>query len=557
MDLITETVQPEPVSIAPVSGSSAHHNKLSNLQRIASLSESMPFDVPDMQILDEHHFVATLESIYPGRTAALLPEMLNPQLVTRLRQDLLVHPLPTTTIRFLRKVFDEEKRRHPPRLSIRSCFALEDCRDQSFAGVFETVHDVTTFDALCKAVQLVYASVFSERARLELQRSTRDTLPAMSVAIQNMLGGDGWLGGVAHTQAPDLAPFPLMLVSVDRDSAAVTSGATLPEDYLVHRDLLRNKALNPILQRQAGTVTNQRFSMTDEQLRSAGDVFLDLEGRFETPLEIEWLQDPVGRLYLLQARPTPGNPNDALSPWPSMAQEPLATGLPVGHGTTTGRTHRAGDVSAALNAPDGCVLIAETTDPEWVPAIRRAAGIVTRIGARTSHVSRTARESGILAVVGCGDSIDDIPDDCVVTLFCAEGLLGAVCEGALEAGELLTAADSVAVRSVSEAFSVARGYRPVSVHIELESILRAFRLPVIDTATSELTDRIRRRIAGYPSVDTFVHAKLVEAICLISVAFPHSNLTASLPVDSSAHKQLPSILAACRRMHGVAAETVN
>jgi len=541
----------------PGSSTTGSRNKLSNLQLLASLAKELPFTVPRAHVLDGQHFYAAIENVLPGALPTLIPETLNAPLASRLRQHLLVQPLPEETALALRAIHNAfQDASGSASLCVRSCFELEDRERQSFAGAFETVHAVDSFAALCSAVQVVYASVFAERALAELQGITIKSFPPMSVAVQTMVGGIGWVGGVAHTQAPDLAPYPLMLISAAEDSAAVTSGASIPEDYLVHRDYVTSADRAIVIQRQAGTLTTEQFSLSTDRLRELAKVLLALEARFESPLEVEWLLDPHGQLYLLQARAAPRNSSFACSPWPSTTLEPLASGLPVGHGAISAKLFHARTVSEAQSAPPGSILVTDNTDPEWVPAIRRAAGIVTRIGARTSHVARTARESGVLAVVGCGDAIEALRDGASATIFCAEGLLGAVYAGIVKTGHVLTPAESVSIRHVSEAFSIARSYRPDHVHLELEPILAAYRLPKKGTSTAALAPRMRRRIAGHPSVDAFVHDKIVEAICLVAVAFPEANISTALPTDSPWKGILLAAAGTCLREFGTTIEVL-
>ena len=551
MTATPETALPRNTYMLPGKPPVGAGNKLSNLQRLAVLSAELPYSVPPAHVLDGEHFFSALEAACPGVLPALRPETLDPELASRVRQLLLVQPLPTNTARALRAIYNAFLEGGDARLCVRSCFELEDRERQSFAGAFETVPGVTSFEALCSAVQVVYASVFSERALDELHNAALDSFPPMSVAIQTMLGGEGWLGGVAHTQAPDLVPHPLMLISVGRDSATVTSGGSIPEDYLLHRSNIRDSERAIVVQRQPGTATSTQFALNEASLRAIGDTLLELEERFEAPLEVEWLLDPDQNLHLLQARSAPLSIGDTRSPWPTTGDEPRATGLPVGHGSATGRVWRARTVDEANAAPADRILVTDNTDPEWVPAIRRARGVVTRIGARTSHVARTARESGVLAVVGCGDAIDALTTDSTATIICAEGLLGAVYDGVVETGHTLTPADTVSITQVSEAFSIARSYVPKCVHIELGPVLAAYRLPATLVDRQELPPRIQRRIAGYVSVDDFVHNKMLEAICLVAVAFPDATLVASLPDDSPWRRALPAVTAAARRLFSI------
>ena len=77
------------------------------------------------------------------------------------------------------------------------------------------------------------------------------------------------------------------------------------------------------------------------------------------------------------------------------------------------------------------MLVAEATDPDWVPFMKRAAGIVTDHGGATSHAAIVSRELGLPAVVGTQDATGLLRDGQMVTLSCAEGDAGRVYDGAL------------------------------------------------------------------------------------------------------------------------------
>ena len=94
-------------------------------------------------------------------------------------------------------------------------------------------------------------------------------------------------------------------IPVADDAAAVTAGTAIPEDYLVLRDNLDDTDRQVLVQRQAGTATSERFSLSESTVRAIATTMLAVEGEFHCPLEIEWLIDPAGALYLLQARPAP------------------------------------------------------------------------------------------------------------------------------------------------------------------------------------------------------------------------------------------------------------
>ena len=530
----------------------AVRNKLSNLQRLAELSRSLDFSVPPTYVIDASHFMDALDNVLPGAPERLRPDALDQQLAGYIRERLLAHPLPRGTQRALRAIYNAYRREvGEGALCVRSCFELEDLPDHSLAGCFESVHQVSTLDTLYRAVQAVYASVFSGRAIHDLRAISLQALPAMSVALQPMIGGEGWLGGVAHTQSPDLQPFPLMLISVARDSAAVTSGSVIPEDYLVDCDRLERPGERVIAQVQSGTRTTDCFALSDAQVRDIATALVRLEEGFDGPLEVEWLLDHKGGLHLLQARSSPVAADPQVLGTPLTEDPPLVQGLAVGHGHCSAPIVLAKDPEEASRAPPGSILVTRSTDPDWVPAIRRAAGVVTRVGGRTSHVARSARESGILAVVGGGASVDKLRPGQTVTLFCAEGLNGAVYPGKVEAEQVLPSTDRVDIHHVTTAFTLARSCRPATAALHVDSLIRAFRLPPANFSSDELEAHVMRRIAGYCSVFDFVHAKLLEAACLTRIAFPDARLTLMAPETSPWSTLLSPVIAAARREYGL------
>src|SRR3712207_4539286 len=80
----------------------------------------------------------------------------------------------------------------------------------------------------------------------------------------------------------------------------------------------------------------------------------------------------------------------------------------------------------------GDVLVANMTDPDWEPIMKKAAAIVTDRGGRTCHAAIIARELGIPAVVGTGKASQVLKDGTPVTVSCAEGEAGFVYEGLLD-----------------------------------------------------------------------------------------------------------------------------
>ena len=151
-------------------------------------------------------------------------------------------------------------------------------------------------------------------------------------------------------------------------------------------------------------------------------------------MDMEWAKDgETGELFIVQARPETVQSQRQASVFKSYTVKSkgrtLATGLSIGEAVTTGRVCLIESPSAMDRFVDGAILVTRTTDPDWVPVMRRAAAIVTDHGGRTSHAAIVSRELGLPAIVGTGNATQLLHDEQEVTVSCAEGEQGFVYEG--------------------------------------------------------------------------------------------------------------------------------
>ena len=180
---------------------------------------------------------------------------------------------------------------------------------------------------------------------------------------------------------------------------------------------------------------SDRFSLSDEDIETLARYALIIEDHYGRPMDIEWgLDGQDGLLYLLQARPETVQSHGsrvvkrfALK----NRSKVLATGRSIGQLIGSGTTRVIGNASEMHRIQPGDVLVADMTDPDWEPVMKRAAAIVTNRGGRTCHAAIIARELGVPAVVGCGDATERLDDGQVVTVSCAEGDEGYIYEGEL------------------------------------------------------------------------------------------------------------------------------
>ncbi len=344
-------------------------------------------------------------------------------------------------------------------VAVRSSATAEDLPDASFAGQHESFLNITGADAVVATTQRCIASLFTDRAIAYREENGFDHLRvALSVGVQRMVRSDLAGAGTMFTIDTE-SGFPSMIVI---DAAwglgeAVVQGLLDPDRYRVFKPLLAVEGCRPIVSATPGrkeckvvwsdegeTTVVTTSPIERDALVLSGDEILQLarwaaaiERHYGGPMDIEWAKDGVtGELFVVQARPETVQAQRSTATLVRYhVGHPgriLATGLSVGDSAAVGPVHRLATAAELAGFPDGGVLVAEMTDPDWVPAMRRAAAIVTDRGGRTSHAAIVSREFGVPAVLGTVTGTTDLVDGQIVTVSCAEGDRGFVYEGAAE-----------------------------------------------------------------------------------------------------------------------------
>ena len=447
-------------------------------------------------------------------------------------------------------------------VAVRSSATAEDLPDASFAGQQATFLNVRGEGAVLAAVHEVFASLFNDRAiAYRVHKGFDHALVGLSVGIQRMVRSDLGASGVMFTLDTDSGFRDVVFITSSYGlGETVVQGAVNPDEFYVYKKALaagrpaivrRNvgaKAIKMVyadggLGASVATVDvpadeRRRFSLTDADVEELAREAVTIERHYGCPMDIEWAKDgATGELYIVQARPETVQSRER----PSLLRfalksrsRVLAEGRSIGQKIASGRARvLAGHDEMAL-VEAGDVLVADMTDPDWEPVMKRAAAIVTRRGGRTCHAAIIARELGVPAVVGCGDSVDAIRDGDAVTVSCAEGDTGFVYEGALAFEEQETVIDALPpppvrimmnVGNPDRAFGFARlpnhgvglarlefiVNRMIGIHPR--AVLEFARLP------HDVRRAIAEQIAGYPDPVSFYVAKLAEGISQIAAAF--------------------------------------
>jgi pyruvate, water dikinase len=319
-------------------------------------------------------------------------------------------------------------------VAVRSSATAEDLPDASFAGQQETFLNVAGDQVLLESCRRCFASLFTDRAiSYRAIKGFDDLQVALSVGVQRMVRSDVGAAGVMFTLDTETGfPDAVVISAAWGLGETVVQGSINPDKYLVYKPLLGRDGFAPIIERTRGEKERKmvygrggsvrtRLVDTSERERKAlvltdGEILqlarwaVAIENHYRTPMDMEWAKDgTTGELFLVQARP-----------------ETVQAGR---SGSRFSVHHLLGE--GRLLA-DGAVLVTEMTDPDWVPVMQRAAGIITEHGGTTSHAAIVSRELGVPAVVGTGNATDAIGDGDQITLSCAEGDEGHVYAGALE-----------------------------------------------------------------------------------------------------------------------------
>jgi pyruvate,water dikinase len=343
-------------------------------------------------------------------------------------------------------------------VAVRSSATAEDLPDASFAGQQETFLNIRGETALLNACRRCFASLFTDRAISYRQAKGFDHMKvALSAGVQRMVRSDIGGAGVMFSIDTETGFDKVALISAAWGLGEnVVQGAVDPDEYVVFKPFLSDRALTPILEKKLGgkaqkmvyategehptrnvpTAQAERkaFVLTDPEILQLARWAVIIEKHYGCPMDMEWAKDgETAELFIVQARPETVQSRRTASEIRSYRIKSkgrrLVTGLSIGDAVIAGQVCLIDSPREIGRFVDGAVLVTKTTDPDWVPIMKRAAAIVTDHGGRTSHAAIVSRELGLPAIVGTGDATQVLHEQQEVTVSCAEGDEGFVYEG--------------------------------------------------------------------------------------------------------------------------------
>jgi len=447
-------------------------------------------------------------------------------------------------------------------VAVRSSATAEDLPGASFAGQQETFLNVTGQDELLEACRKCYASLFTDRAIAYREEQGFDHMKvALSVGVQKMVRSDRAGSGVMFSLDTDTGFRDVVVIDAAWGLGEnVVQGTVNPDEYVVFKPLLEQTELRPIIQREMGekekkmiyaeggsentknvdTSHQERssFVLSDDEIVRLARWAAAIERHYERPMDMEWAKDgESGELFIVQARPETVQSQREASRFKTYRLkergEELVEGLAIGQAVAAGPIQVIESIDEIDRFEKGSILVTGMTDPDWVPIMKQAAGIITDHGGRTSHAAIVSRELGVPAIVGTEEATVTLGDGQEVTIDCTTGDRGLVYEGRLEYEEQEVNLEDIPqirtqvminIASPAAAFRwwrlPCRGIGLARMEFIINNIIKIHPLALLhpDRVADEERRRIEELLRGYDDPEEYFVDHLAQGIARIAAS---------------------------------------
>src|ERR1700712_2822741 len=446
--------------------------------------------------------------------------------------------------------------------AVRSSATAEDLPDASFAGQQETFLNIKGIDGVLQAIREVFASLYNDRAiAYRVHHEFDHDAVALSAGVQQMVRSDIGASGVMFTMDTESGFKDAVFVTSSYGlGEAVVQGAVNPDEFYVYKPALRD-GRPAVLKRGVGTKATKMvytedptvgkttefvdteederrlLSLTDDEVEELARHALTIEEHYGRPMDIEWGKDGLdGELYVLQARPETVMSRAGVQQRFKMDEkgEVVVEGRAIGQKIGAGEVRVMTSIEHMHDFNEGEVLVADMTDPDWEPIMKRASAIVTNRGGRPRPPAIIAPRLGIPAVVGTGDATRTLDDGREVTVSCAEGDTGFIYDGLLkftveetELSEMPELGTKIMmnVGTPEQAFSFAMlpnagvGLARLEFIINRQIGIHPKALLGLDDLEEPLRSEITEAIAAYDGPREFFVKRVAEGVSTIAAAF--------------------------------------
>ena len=470
--------------------------------------------------------------------------------------------------------------------AVRSSATAEDLPDASFAGQQESFLNIHGLDNILHAIKEVFASLYNDRAiSYRVHKGFVHADVALSAGIQQMVRSDIGCAGVMFTIDTESGFKDVVFITSSYGlGETVVQGAVNPDEFYVHKPTLAlgkpsivrrtmgSKLIKMVFSdaTQAGKSTNtidvdaadsDRYSLSNEDVLELARHAMTIEAHYGCPMDIEWGKNGIdNKLYILQARPETVKSQESLNNITETFKLNKHKAIPLVVGRAVTQKVGVGPVRIVLDPADmhlvqpGDVLVADMTDPNWEPVMKRASALVTNRGGRTCHAAIIARELGIPAIVGSVNATDILREGEIVTVSCAEGESGFVYHGALDF-EISTQATSTLppapckimmnVGNPDMAFGFAKtpndGVGLARLEFVINNMVGIHPKAILnfDAMPTAIKTTIKNRSRGYASPKQFYIDKVAEGVATIAAAFyPKPVIVRTSDFKSNEYKKL-------------------
>ncbi len=342
-------------------------------------------------------------------------------------------------------------------VAVRSSATAEDLPEASFAGQQETFLNISGEKELIDACVKCYASLFTDRAISYREEKNFDHLKvALSIGVQKMVRSDLAGSGVMFSLDTDTGFRKVVIINASWGLGEnIVQGTVNPDEYIVFKPLLDKKEFKPVIEKNLGekeqkmvyvksggkktlnikTTEKERLSyvLNEDEILQLARWAVIIEDHYGHPMDMEWAKDgKTGDIFMVQARAETVESRKEASIFKEYrllgTGKKLLEGMAVGEAIVAGKAQVLMDPKQIDKFEDGSILVTTMTDPDWVPIMKKASGIITDHGGRTSHAAIVSRELGIPAIVGTGNATKILKHGQEITLSC-EGEKGFVYDG--------------------------------------------------------------------------------------------------------------------------------
>ncbi|MDY3867870.1 MAG: PEP/pyruvate-binding domain-containing protein, partial [Pyramidobacter sp.] len=333
-----------------------------------------------------------------------------------------------------------------PRVAVRSSATAEDLPDASFAGQQDTYLHVIGAETVVDYVRQCWASLWTARATYYRQKQNFDHFSvSLCAVVQKMVESEK--SGVMFTANPVTSERGQIMINASWGlGEAVVSGSVTPDEYILEKESLTEldvviadkKIMIVDKDKGSGTVTVNVADylgpaavsarcMSAAEVRRLAEAGKAIEALYGAPMDIEWGQDrDTKELYILQARPVttlkeevPAKKENQVMDKKSLTV--LVRGLAASPGIARGKVIRIDSLKEIARVQNGDVLVTGMTNPDMVPAMKKACAVVTDEGGRTCHAAIVSRELGIPCIVGSKNGTEVLKEGMEVTVDATRG----------------------------------------------------------------------------------------------------------------------------------------